>query len=309
VTEAAVAATSSPASAEQLAGLRQSGTPTPPAGPDLEATVRKQATTGALKALGWGLLTFVGTIVGVLVLWVGVLWVFQISPLIAKGPVDVWNFLFTVPAAEQNRDLMFGNLAVTLGHAVIGFVAGLVVAILGASIFQLSKGIEHALMPVAMLLRSVPLIAMAPVIIMIFGRDLTTVAVIGGIVVLFPALVNIAFGLKSASVQMTDLVEVYGGGSFTKLRKIAMPSSLPAFFAAVRISVPGAITGALLAEWLAVGGGIGGSIAGYIPQAQFSALWTSVVLVTAVSLVLYNVIQIVEDVVLARMGMSPQKGI
>ena len=88
-----------------------------------------------------------------------------------------------------------------------------------------------------------------------------------------------------------------------------MPSSLPAFFAAVRISVPGAITGALLAEWLAVGGGIGGSIGGFIPQAQFTALWASVVAVTAVSLILYNVIQIVEDVVLARMGMHPQKSL
>ena len=73
---------------------------------------------------------------------------------------------------------------------------------------------------------------------------------------------------------------------------------LAAFFAAVRISVPGAITGALLAEWLAVGGGIGGSIGGFIPQAQFTALWASVVVVTATSLILYNVIQIVEDVVL-----------
>ncbi len=276
---------------------------------DLNATVRKQAASGALKAFGWGMVTFVGTLVGVLALWVGVLAVFNISPLIAKGPVDVWNYLFTVPAAEANRELMFGNLAVTLGHSVIGFVSGLVIAILGASLFQLNKGAEHALMPVAMLLRSVPLIAMAPVIIMIFGRDIATVAVIGGIVVLFPALVNISFGLKSASAQMNDLVEVYGGGAWAKLRKVAMPSSLPAFFAAVRISVPGAITGALLAEWLAVGGGIGGSIAGYIPQAQFSALWTSVVLVTAVSLILYNVIQIVEDVVLARMGMHSQKGV
>ena len=202
-----------------------------------------------------------------------------------------------------------GNLTVTLGHAVIGFVAGLLAAIVGAGLFQLSKGAEHALMPVAMLLRSVPLIAMAPVIIMIFGRDLWTVAVIGGIVVLFPALVNISFGLKSASAQMNDLVDVYGGGAWSKLRKVAMPSSLPAFFAAVRISVPGAITGALLAEWLAVGGGIGGSFGGFISQAQFTALWASVVAVTAASLVLYNVIQIVEDVVLARMGMHPQKSV
>jgi len=307
VTEAAIAATGTRQSAE---ALNASSGPQPPTQkPDLEVTVRKQAASGALKAFAWGMATFIGTLVGVLALWVGVLALFNISPLIAKGPVDVWNYLFTVPAAEANRELMFGNLAVTLGHSVIGFVSGLVVAILGASLFQLSKGAEHALMPVAMLLRSVPLIAMAPVIIMIFGRDIATVAVIGGIVVLFPALVNISFGLKSASAQMNDLVEVYGGGSWAKLRKVAMPSSLPAFFAAVRISVPGAITGALLAEWLAVGGGIGGSIAGYIPQAQFSALWTSVVLVTAVSLILYNVIQIVEDVVLARMGMHSQKGV
>ncbi|MGO4679725.1 ABC transporter permease [Microbacterium sp. 2MCAF23] len=273
---------------------------------DVDARLRRERTRRVLSAAGWGLLTSLLTLLTVGVLWVGVLWLSGVSPLIAKGPVDVWRYLFVVPAAAANRELILGNLAVTLGHSAIGFAAGLVVALLGAAAFQLSRGVEHALMPVAMLLRSVPLIAMAPVIIMIFGRDLWTVAVIGGIVVLFPALVNISFGLKSASAQMNDLVEVYGGGAWAKLRKVAMPASLPAFFAAVRISVPGAITGALLAEWLAVGGGIGGSIGGFIPQAQFTALWTSVVVVTVVSLLLYNVIQIVEDVVLARMGMRPQ---
>jgi ABC-type nitrate/sulfonate/bicarbonate transport system permease component len=273
----------------------------------VDARLRRERTRRMLSALGGSILTFLLTLLTVGVLWVGVLWVSGISPLIAKGPVDVWKYLFVVPAAEANRALIFGDLAVTLGHSVIGFAAGLVVALVGSAVFQLSRGAEHALMPVAMLLRSVPLIAMAPVIIMIFGRDLWTVAVIGGIVVLFPALVNISFGLKSASVQMNDLVEVYGGGAWTRLRLVAMPSSLPAFFAAVRISVPGAITGALLAEWLATGGGIGGSIGGFIPQAQFTALWASVVVVTVVSLVLYNLIQIVEDVVLARMGMHDQK--
>ena len=280
-----------------------------PAEADLSRAVRRAATRQVLTALGWSLLTLLLTLVTVLVLWVGVLWIFRISPLIAKGPVDVWNFFFAVPAAEANRALIMGNLVVTLGDALIGFVAGLVVAIIGAALFQLSKGIEHALMPIAMLLRSVPLIAMAPVIIMIFQRGWMTVAIIGGIVVLFPALVNISYGLRSASPQINDLVDVYGGGSWSKLNKVAVPSSLPAFFAAVRISVPGAITGALLAEWLAVGGGIGGSIGGFIPQAQFTALWASVAVVTAASLILYNVVQIIEDVVLARMGMHPQKSV
>ncbi|WP_458040250.1 MULTISPECIES: ABC transporter permease [Bacteria] len=270
----------------------------------LEREMRREVRMSTLAALGRSVLTFVFTIVAVLVLWVGSLWVFQISPYVGKGPVDVWNFLVTVPNAEANREQLFGQLWVTLGHSVVGFAAGLFVALVVAMIFQLSKGVEHALMPMAMLLRSVPLVAMAPVIILIFGREFASVAVIGGIVVLFPALVNIVFGLKSASPQMNDLVTVYGGTSWTRLRKVALPSSLPEFFAAVRISVPGAITGALLAEWLAVGGGIGGAVGGYVAAAQFSAVWTAVVLVTGAALVLYNIVQILESVALARMGMG-----
>jgi ABC-type nitrate/sulfonate/bicarbonate transport system permease component len=270
----------------------------------LEREMRREVRMSTLAALGRSVLTFVFTIVAVLVLWVGSLWVFQISPYVGKGPVDVWNFLVTVPNAEANREQLFGQLWVTLGHSVVGFAAGLFVALVVAMIFQLSKGVEHALMPMAMLLRSVPLVAMAPVIILIFGREFASVAVIGGIVVLFPALVNIVFGLKSASPQMNDLVTVYGGTSWTRLRKVALPSSLPEFFAAVRISVPGAITGALLAEWLAVGGGLGGAVGGYVAAAQFSAVWTAVVLVTGAALVLYNIVQILESVALARMGMG-----
>ena len=270
----------------------------------LEREMRREVRLSTLRALGRSVLTFVLTIVAVLILWVGSLWAFQISPYVGKGPVDVWNFLFTVPNAEANREQLFGQLGVTLGHSVVGFAAGLTVALLVAIVFQLSKGVEHALMPMAMLLRSVPLVAMAPVIILIFGREFASVAVIGGIVVLFPALVNIVFGLKSASPQMNDLVTVYGGTSWTRLRKVALPSSLPEFFAAVRISVPGAITGALLAEWLAVGGGIGGAVGGYFAAAQFSAVWTAVVLVTGTALVIYNIVQILESVALARMGMG-----
>lgn len=278
--------------------------PVSPQLPKLDEQIRKESRRAALKALGSALLTFVLTIVAVVVVWVGALWLFDVSPYVGKNPLDVWGYLFLVPAAEENRQQMFSQLWTTLGNAAVGFAAGLVVALIIAMVFQLSKGAEHALMPLAMLLRSVPLVAMAPVIILIFGRDFATVAVIGGIVVLFPALVNIAFGLKSAPPQMNDLVAVYGGNAWTALRKVALPSALPSLLAAVRISVPGAITGALLAEWLAVGGGIGGAMGGYVSSAQFSALWTAVVFVTVAALVLYNLVQMLEAVLLARMGMA-----
>lgn len=270
----------------------------------LERSVRAESTRAVLAALGQGLFTFVATIVAVLLLWWGAIWVFQLKPIVAKDPIAVYQFFFTLPKAAENRTEVWGNLVVTLQDSFIGFAAGLVVAIVVASLFQLSKGLENALMPIAMLLRSVPLVAMAPVIILIAGRGMAAVAVIGGIVVLFPALVNIAFGLRNSSPQMRDVVEVYGGGKWELLRKVALPGSLPSLFAAIRISVPGAITGALLAEWLATGTGIGSAVQKYIPQALFSAVWGSLVAVTAVSLVLYLLVQLIENVVLARMGMS-----
>jgi ABC-type nitrate/sulfonate/bicarbonate transport system permease component len=270
--------------------------------------IRREATRGILRALGRSLLTFALTLVAVLVLWVGAIELFGISSYVAKGPADVWAYLVTDPDAGEHRALLSEELGVSLVDAFIGFVTGLVVALLGATAFRLSKGVEHALMPVAMLLRSVPLIAMAPLIILIFGRDVATVAVVAGIVVLFPALVNIAFGLRSASPQMLDVVTVYGGSSWTTLRKVALPASLPSFFAAVRISVPGALTGALLAEWLATGDGIGSMIQQAYSQVQFSLVWSAVVVITLVSLVLYNVVQMVESIVLSRLGMTPRQG-
>lgn len=280
----------------------------PPAAP--AATSRGAASTvgGLGVSLGKAALTGAITLVIVALVWQGILTVLGVSPFIAKGPVDVLNWFFTVPAAAENRQLIWDNLLITLGDAGIGFVAGLVAALVLAVLFTLSRGIEHALMPIAMLLRSVPLVALAPIIILIVGRGPAVAAVMGGIVVLFPALVNIAFGLRSASPMITDVITVYGGSAFTALRMVALPSSLGSFFAAVKISVPGAMTGALLAEWLATGQGLGGAIVAAVAQSKNFEVWGSVVVVTIVTLLLYGVAQLAETLVLRRMGMEQSAG-
>nr|WP_221420605.1 ABC transporter permease subunit [Conyzicola lurida] len=274
--------------------------------------MRKQIRSTALKSLGRAVgksvLIGLATFAIVLLIWLAVLTFFGISPYIAKGPLDVWDFLVVDADAAENRAVLAANLEVTLRHSIIGFVVGLGVAILGAILFRVSRAAESALMPVAMLLRSVPLIALAPVIILIFGNgSQASVAVIGGIVVLFPALVTMVFGLKAASPQMLDVVAVYGGNTLTAVRKVALPGALPSLFAAIRISVPGAITGALLTEMLSTGDGVGFSTLQYIPQAKFNDLWAAVVVVTAISLLLYFFVQLIETVVLTRMGMNTDR--
>lgn len=279
--------------------------PSPAADPAALARLRTDRRRALTRSLRKSLLNALLTFVVLIVMWQAVVSLTGISPYVAKGPLDVWNFLVTDENAAKHRDQLFPLLGHTLGDSLIGFVVGMLVAIVLAIAFSLSKGVEAGVMPLVLLLRTIPLVSIAPVIILITGRGTpASVAVIGTIVVLFPALANVLFGLSRASRQSLDVVHVYGGGRLTALRKVNLPGALPSIFAAMRVSVPAAVTGALLAEWLSTGTGIGGAILKFNAQAQFAQLWSSIALITIITLLLYNLVQILENVVLARMGMA-----
>lgn len=262
------------------------------------------------RTVGQSLLNALITFIVILAAWQLVL--SFASKYVVKGPLDVFRYLFvtnpavTDPAksAEAHRAALMPILGQTLSDAGIGFAVGMLVAIALALLFTLSRTIETSVMPLALLLRTVPLVSIAPVILLMTGRGTTaSVAVIGSIVVLFPALAAVMYGLSSVSKQSLDVVHVYGGGRLSALRKVSLPSALPAVFAAARVSVPGAVTGALLAEWLSTGEGIGGMIQKYSAAARFDELWASVAAITLVTLLLYNLMQLIENIVLTRMGM------
>jgi ABC-type nitrate/sulfonate/bicarbonate transport system permease component len=261
------------------------------------------------RSVGRALLNGTLTLVVVFALWQAVVSFTGISAYVAKGPLDVWEFLVESEESAENWANLGSLVAQTLQDSAVGFVAGLITAVVLAMLFTLSKAVEAGVMPLALLLRSVPLVAIAPVIILITGRGTTaSVAVIGSIVVLFPALASVMFGLSRASAESLDLVRVFGGSNVTALLKVSIPGALPSLFAAARVSVPGAVTGALLAEWLSTGVGIGGMIQKYSASARFDELWASVAVITLVTLLLYNVVALIETIVLARAGMTTRLG-
>ncbi len=259
-----------------------------------------------LRAVGLALLRGVAALGVVLLLWQALVSLTTISEYVAKGPMDVYRHLFTDEDAAEHRAALMPLTWQTLQDAGLGFVVGMVIAVVLAMLFNLSRAVEAGVMPLALLLRSIPLVSIAPVVMLVTGRASTaSVIVLGAIVVLFPALAAVLFGLSRASQQSLDLVAVYGGGRLTAIRKVSLPGALPSLFAAARVSIPGAMTGALLAEWLSTGKGIGGSILKFNSQARFDDLWAAVAVITVVTLVLYNLVQAVENAVLARMGMTP----
>ena len=239
------------------------------------------------------------------VLWQVAISTTHISSFITKGPLDVWKY-FTQDGdggtAAGHQRILFRLLGVTLQDASIGFLVGVPLSVLIAVAFAMFRPIEFMFMPIAMLLRTVPLLAMAPVIYIIFGNGPITAALIGTVVVLFPLLVNITVGLRSVSQQSVDLVRVYGGSRFTVLRKVAVPTALPYFFASMRIAVPGAITGAMLYEYLFTTTGLGAAVTSAKAAFDYPQLWAATVLATIVSIVLYTITTIIEAAVLSEWG-------
>ncbi|GAB3800447.1 hypothetical protein GCM10028798_14960 [Humibacter antri] len=259
--------------------------------------------------IGAGIVRIVGPIIVavavVIALWVAVLALFpQIGPVVGRTPIDVWNYLFTGTAAAAARAKLWGDLLVTLSDTGIGFVFGMGVALVGASIMAASRSIRQTMMPLATMLRSVPLVAMTPVIVLIFGRGFATVAVMGCLVVVFPAIVMMMTGLQSAPRQARDVVSAYGGGVWAELRHVSIPSAIPSIFSAARISVPGALVAALITEWLGTGQGLGATIILAIPQFDYNLLWASIVVVTGASIVLYTIVSAIERMVFVAFGGS-----
>ncbi|ASF11272.1 MULTISPECIES: ABC transporter permease [Nocardia] len=256
-----------------------------------------------LLRLGRFLFPLVTSLILMLLIWYVFLKAFpQVGPRVGKSPEDIWRYLVTSPGASSARATILDDLQITLRDAAIGFGFGMLAAVVVAALFVSFAAVEQTFLPVAMILRSVPLVVLAPIIVLVFGRGLGGVTVLTAIVVFFPALVMIMAGLRNAPRQALDLVAAYGGSKWTGLRLVAVPAALPSVFAAARISVPGALIGALLGEWLGSGTGLGASLIRAIPTFQYNQLWASIVIVTIVSVVLYAIVGVIENLVLARFG-------
>jgi ABC-type nitrate/sulfonate/bicarbonate transport system permease component len=238
--------------------------------------------------------------------WWGMVVGLHLDPLSAKTPADVFRYVFSDAQAAAHRAALSRALGKTLLDASLGYIAGMAIGGLLAAGTSFSRTAEHAILPIAMVLRSVPLAALSPIITLIFGHGLLAVTVVAGVVVFFPTYVNVLLGLRTASREMTDLTQAYGGGPLQTFIKVRVPSAVPALMASARIAVPSALIGVLVAEWLVSAGGVGQ----YMIEAQqtlnYGALWSAAVGLTIASALLYALVGGAERIVLRRLSGMPQ---
>jgi ABC-type nitrate/sulfonate/bicarbonate transport system permease component len=148
-----------------------------------------------------------------------------------------------------DREAIWDHTQATLQVTFVGFAVSLLVAWVLAVIIDFSPALRRALMPILVTSQTLPIIALAPLMIIWFGFGLQPKVVIVALVTFFPVTVGLVEGFASTERGATNLLRSMGAGRWQQFRYVRLPSAMPFFFAALRISITYAVVGAIFAEY------------------------------------------------------------
>lgn len=194
------------------------------------------------------------TALSLLLLWQLVVSGFKIPTYIAPSPVQVASVFV------EKGNILWINFIPTFLEALSGFILGNSVAVLLAIWFVHNRLAERAFYPIAVFINTIPIIAIAPILVLILGNGYAPKIVIAALICFFPTLVNMVRGLNAVSPQMLELMRVLSATNPEILWKIRLQSSLPFLFAALKIASTTSVIGAIVGEWIGSNYGLGALI-------------------------------------------------
>jgi sulfonate transport system permease protein len=235
-------------------------------------------------------------------LWWAAVHLLPVPELIAKSPIAVLHYLFGSPQSQEARGQLASALMETVPIALFGLICGLCCAFLLAAFSILIPQLFRVLLPFALVTQTMPLVALTPLVILVFGRTTVMTLVITVSVTFFPAFATMAQGLASVSKSALDLARAYGATWWKAMYLITVPAALPHLFAAARLAVSRALLGVMIAEWLATGLGLGNLLNESRGMLDYDMIWTVAVVTVMLSAGFYFIVSIVERSVLKKMG-------
>lgn len=206
------------------------------------------------------LFKFKGTVLGpvlafiaFLSLWQLIPLLFGIAPFILPKPTDV------IQAALENWTLLSPAIQITLGEAIIGFLLSAIIGIFVSVLLASSRILEISIYPYAIILQTIPVVAIAPIIVIWFGSGFNSIVIISFIFGLFPIISNTLMGINSVDKNMQELFTLYNASKWQSMWKLRIPAALPYITAGLKVSSTLTILGAITGEYIAgIGGGKGG---------------------------------------------------
>lgn len=219
----------------------------------------------------------------------------DIDAQILPTPLGVWSVLV------GQRDILWQHMLVTLQETLIGFALALAAGVVFGTLIDFSPWLRRAIYPLLVASQTIPIITLAPLLVLWFGFGLVSKSIVVLLVCFFPIVVALADGLRSADPELIRLFRAFGAGPVRIFWSVRLPGALPSLFSGVRIAIAYSVIGAIFGEYVGASAGLGfymqlkqhsfataGVLAAIVVTALLSiALFASVALVERLALPWY----------------------
>ncbi len=223
-----------------------------------------------------------------LLLWAAAVYIFNVPPFIAPSPLLVATTLYA------KFPILIANLLPTAIEAVSGFLLGNLTAILIATVFVHKKTMEEAFFPIVVIVNTIPVVAKAPILVLLLGNGMEPKIAIAALICFFPTLVNMVRGLESVNPQAMELMRVLSASKTEVFFKLRLYNSLPYLFSALKISASTSVIGAIVGEWIGSTSGIGALIIQAMYNFDSAMLYATVIVGSVFSVAFFLAISLAE---------------
>jgi NitT/TauT family transport system permease protein len=198
----------------------------------------------------------------------------------------------------DEADILATNAVPTLIEAGLGFLVGNLVAVALAILFVHSDVASRALLPIAIFVRTIPIIAVAPLLVILFGYGLMPKVIVAALITFFPTLVNMMTGLRSVDRSLFELMDVLSASRREVLFKVRWYAALPYWFSALKVTVTMSVLGAIVAEWVGAREGLGYLVIQTTYDLRTPLLYATMVVTSLIALGGFLLIGVIEKLVI-----------
>jgi ABC-type nitrate/sulfonate/bicarbonate transport system permease component len=226
----------------------------------------------------------IGAILIFLVVWEVAVRFWAIENWILPAPSLIVDTMF------QTWHLLPEHIWMTTKEALLGFLLGITVALVMAFILDISPHIRKSFYPILLFSQTIPIIAIAPLLIIWFGYGILPKVLVVALVTFFPVVVSVVEGLQSSDRDMIRLIRSMGGSFWQVFYSVRFPHALPYLFTGLRIGATYSVLAAVISEWVGASSGLGI----YLIKAQSSfatdKVFVVIVLISLLSCLLFLVV-------------------
>jgi putative hydroxymethylpyrimidine transport system permease protein len=212
----------------------------------------------------------------------------RIEPFLVPAPSDIARSLWT------DRSLLVDNGWVTLQEVLAGFAVSIVAGVGFALALHVSPTLRRAFYPLLVASQTVPIIVVAPILVVWLGFGIGPKLAIIALICFFPITVNTLDGLRSVDPDLVKMMRTLDAGRWRTLSGVEAPSALPYFFSGAKIAVAVAVIGAVFGEWAGSSSGLGHLIQQASAQLETARTFAAVVVLSVLAIALFGLLAALE---------------